>query len=103
MLFCKSSTVKLGTILLICTASCVVATIASFGLVVFVLPRLAGRAGIFKHGREETDFGTDEEQLLTKILSFPRRTATIASSIMRPGLRTTGPLTSKRHSSHSDP
>jgi hypothetical protein len=30
MLFCKSSTVNVGTIALICTASCVVATIASF-------------------------------------------------------------------------
>src|SRR5262245_55626686 len=30
MLFCRSSTVKVGTIALICTASCVVATIASF-------------------------------------------------------------------------
>jgi hypothetical protein len=32
---------------------------------VFVLPRLAGRAGIFKHGREEKDFGIDDEQSLT--------------------------------------
>src|SRR6185503_5250260 len=30
MLFCKSSTVNVGTIALICTTSCVVATIASF-------------------------------------------------------------------------
>jgi hypothetical protein len=42
MLFCKSSTVKVGTIALICTASCVVATIASFCFVVFVHPQASG-------------------------------------------------------------
>src|SRR4029434_1456626 len=42
MLFCKSSTVKVGTIVLICTASCVVATIASFCFVVFVHPQASG-------------------------------------------------------------
>src|SRR5258705_10764817 len=52
MLFCKSSTVKVGTIALICTASCVVAAIASFCFVVFIR-RLAGRARIFKRGRCE--------------------------------------------------
>src|SRR6266850_6119646 len=43
MLFCKSSTVKVGTIALICTASCVVATIAS-SLVssCFVHPQASG-------------------------------------------------------------
>jgi hypothetical protein len=51
MLFCKSSTVKVGTIALICTASCVVATIASFCFVVSFVLRLAGRARIFKRGR----------------------------------------------------
>src|SRR4029453_3924149 len=42
MLFCKSSTVKVGTIALICTASCVVATIASFCFVVFAHPQASG-------------------------------------------------------------
>src|SRR5688500_263178 len=42
MLFCKSSTVKVGTIALICTASCVVATIASFRVIVFVHPQASG-------------------------------------------------------------
>src|SRR4029450_9348812 len=42
MLFCKSSTVKFGTIALICTASCVVATIASFSFVVFIHPQATG-------------------------------------------------------------
>src|SRR5687767_2011580 len=42
MLFCKSSTVKVGTIALICTISCVVATIASVCFVVFVHPHASG-------------------------------------------------------------
>src|SRR6266853_5819339 len=42
MLFCKSSTVKVGTIELICTASCVVATIASSCFVCFVHPQASG-------------------------------------------------------------
>src|SRR4051794_25080639 len=52
MLFCKSSTVKVGTIAPICTPSCVVATLASllFRLASFIR-RLAGRARIFKRGR----------------------------------------------------
>src|ERR671936_886002 len=42
MLFCKSSTVKVGTIALICTASCVVATIASVCFVAFVHLQASG-------------------------------------------------------------
>src|SRR5688500_3224119 len=42
MLFCKSSTVKVGTIALICTASCVVATKASFCFLVFVHLQASG-------------------------------------------------------------
>src|SRR5215203_4628995 len=43
MLFCKSSTVKVGTIALICTASCVVATTASFCFSsCFVHPQASG-------------------------------------------------------------
>src|SRR5262245_56090914 len=42
MLFCKSSTVNVGTIALICTTSCVVATITSFCFVVFVHLQASG-------------------------------------------------------------
>src|SRR5262245_1263702 len=51
MLFCKSSTVKLGTIALICTASCVVATITSLCSSYSFICRLAGHERIFKRGR----------------------------------------------------
>src|SRR4029450_2377627 len=46
MLFCKSSTVNVGTMALICTASCVVAKIASFGFAVFRLQAIGPRPDI---------------------------------------------------------
>jgi hypothetical protein len=61
MLFCKSSTVKVGTIALICTASCVVATIASFCFVVFVHPQANGpRQDLQARPCEKNFAGTDE-------------------------------------------
>jgi hypothetical protein len=61
MLFGKSSTVKVGTIALICTTSCVVDTIASFGFVLFVHPQTSGsRPDAQARPCEEKFCGTDE-------------------------------------------